>query len=313
MGNLGDAIFQSAVTLVGAVAIAGLALLYFQRVRLERPSVGVFNARDVVTVGFFIVLLPVLYVTVPITVLTVMLIITFASASYIALRPLLPAAAIWLLAGALIVGNILATYHLLGTQLGWQVYWTLGSALVVLAAVGVSNLYVQGGMHLRHVAYLGLFLGLYDIVFTMVVPLTQRLADTFEGQPLDAAFGFYLGGRQADIGLGDVLVYALFTIAAYKGYGRKGALAILPVVAVCGAIVPGMAPLVVRRFVREGIGIIVPAQIFFGPVAFAVYLWLRRQGPERSTGEWFRLQEQAGRAPRRSAGRRARPAAEPAR
>jgi hypothetical protein len=68
---------------------------------------------------------------------------------------------------------------------------------VVLAAVGVSNLYVQGGMHLRHVAYLRLFLGLYDVVFTMVLPLTQRLADTFEGRPLDAAFGFYMGGRQA--------------------------------------------------------------------------------------------------------------------
>jgi len=137
---------------------------------------------------------------------------------------------------------------------GWQTYWLLVSTLVVLAAVGVSNLYVQGGMFLRHIAWLGLFLCVYDIVFTLVIPLTPRLADTFEGQPLDAAFGFYWNGRQADIGLGDMLVYSLFAIGAY--------------------------------------------------------LWLRRQGPERTTGEWFRQQDEAGRVPLRAT-RRASPSPEP--
>ena len=65
-----------------------------------------------------------------------------------------------------------------------------------------------------------------------------------------------------------------------------------------------------QGLVREGIGIVVPAQTFFGPVAFLAYRWLSRRTPERSMGEWFKLQDEAGRLP---AGmrRRARPAAEP--
>ena len=63
---LGDVIFQSIVAVVGASLLVSLcALVYFQRVRLERPSIGTFNARDVVVVGFFIVALPLLYLVLP--------------------------------------------------------------------------------------------------------------------------------------------------------------------------------------------------------------------------------------------------------
>ena len=62
---LGDVIFQSIVAVVGALLISLCALVYFQRVRLERPSIGTFNARDVVVVGFFIVALPLLYLVLP--------------------------------------------------------------------------------------------------------------------------------------------------------------------------------------------------------------------------------------------------------
>ena len=101
-----------------------------------------------------------------------------------------------------------------------------------------------------------------------------------------------------------------FAIGAYKAYGRRGLAAMLPVIAVCGALVPGLSPLMLGRFIRQDIGIVVPAQMFFGPVAFAAYLWLRRQGPERTAGEWFRQQDEAGRVPLRAT-RRARPSPEP--
>jgi hypothetical protein len=309
---LRNVIFQTAVSVFAALLIPSLALLYFKRVRLERPSIGTFNGRDVTILAAFIVVLPILYLVLPTQILTAFLTVTFASAMYIALRPLLPPLVILPLAGSLITANILVTYHALGTERGWQAYWLLISTMVVLAAVGVSNLYVQGGMRLRHIAGLGLFLAVYDIFFATIIPLSPMLADTFEGQPLDAAFGFYMHGMQANLGLGDILVYALYMIGAYKAYGRRGAAVMLPVIGVFGAFLPGLSPLLIQHFVREGIGIAVPAQLFFGPVAFAAYLWLRRQGPERSTGEWFRAQEAAGHAQTRTR-RRARPAAQPAR
>ena len=77
-------------------------------------------------------------------------------------------------------------------------------------------------MFLRHVAYLTLFLAIYDGVFTMGFPIIQQLADTFEGQPLTAAFSANFGSRSADIGLGDLLVFSLITTASYKAYGRQG-------------------------------------------------------------------------------------------
>jgi hypothetical protein len=226
---------------------------------------------------------------------------------------MLPTAAIVALVAALVVTDITVTYRMLGTQAGWHVYNTISSLLVLLAAVAVSNLFVQGGMFLRHVAFLGLFLAVYDGVFTMGFPVIQQLADTFEGQPLTAAFSANFGSRSADIGLGDLLVFALVTTAAYKGYGRRGALVMLPLIAVFGAIVPGMAPLVMQNFVREGVGIVVPVQIFFGPVAFLAYLYLRRQGPERTAGEWFAAQDAAEGEVVRVRRQRARPAAQPAR
>jgi heme/copper-type cytochrome/quinol oxidase subunit 4 len=309
---LGNVLFQTGIAVVGALAIPPLALLYFRRVRLERPSIGAFNGRDVAVLAAFIVLLPVLYVTLPQRVLIGFLTVTFVSALYIGLRPLLPVPAILSLAAVLITADILVTQHMLGTERGWQMYWLLNSTLVILAVVGVSNLYLQGGMRLRHIAWLALFLAFYDITFTIIIPLTPQLADTFEGQPLDAAFGFYMGGRQANLGIGDILLYALVMVGAYKAYGRRAAWGVLPLIGIFGGLLPGLSPLAIQHFVREGIGIAVPAQVFFGPVAFAAYHWLHRHyGPERSTGEWFAVQDAAGRAPARQR-RRARPATQPA-
>ena len=37
-------------------------------------------------------------------------------------------------------------------MLGWQLFWVENDVIVLLAAVSVANLYVQGGMKLEHVA-----------------------------------------------------------------------------------------------------------------------------------------------------------------
>ena len=49
--------------------------------------------------------------------------------------------------------------NLLGTVLGWQFFWAENSVIVLLAAISVANLYVQGGMKLKHVAWFAARLG----------------------------------------------------------------------------------------------------------------------------------------------------------
>ncbi len=288
-------LFLWSVVTLGSLLTVTCALLYFQRIRLERPAIGVFNGRDIFFLLFFIVVLPLLYLVLPSMVLTGFLILTFVSAMYITLRPLLLARYVWLIIPSLIVLNVLVTETLLGTRPGWQVYWILNSIVVLISVVGVSNLYVQGGMRLRHVSWFALSLGVYDGIFAFVFPITQKLADSFEGRPLDASIGFTIGMYSGNIGIGDLLVYSLFMVAAYKGFGKKGVISSFVVITIFGALLPAIAPLVITSLLRGTLGVVIPAQIFFGPAAFITYLWLSRQTPERSMAQWYSVQATAGR------------------
>jgi len=312
MDMLGQTIFQTIVVLFGALLTSACALLYFRRVRLERPPLGVFNPRDVGVLLFFIFALPLLYLVLPSVVLTSLLVVTFVSALYLALRPFMSGRYLWPLIVFLLVANIVVTETLLGTRQGWQLYWVLTSAIVLVAAVGVSNLYVQGGMRLRHIAWFALILAFYDGFFNLVVPISLKLADRFEGQPLDPSIGFTMGVFSANIGLGDLLVYSLFIIAAYKGFGKRGVLASFIIITIFGSLLPATSPLLITAFIRQNIGIAIPAQAFFGPAAVVTYWLLSRRSPERSMAQWMSEQDAAGHEPIRVTRRtRPRPVAAP--
>jgi plastocyanin len=291
-----ETLFQIAVGLVGSLAAALCALAYFRRVRLERPPIGVFNTRDLCVLGVFIVALPVLYVHVAPGVLTAFIVVTFLSALTIALRPLFPSRPLWVAIPLVLTADILVTRSMDDMRGGLQLYWLLTSAVVLVAAVGVANLYVQGGLELRQIAYFTLFLAVYDIFFTRVIALTPLLAVALQGRPLDPSVGFAAGAYNANVGLGDLLVFCLYAIAAYKAHGRRGAVTALGVIAVFGAVAPAVTPLVAPGLFGTTAAAFVPIQALFGPAAFVAYRWLARTSAEPG----------AVKAP---APRRARPAA----
>ncbi len=286
--------FQTLTVLIGALASAGCALLFFKQVRLERPAIGVFNGRDIGVLIFFILVLPLIYLVLPHVAITVLLTLTFTGAMYMALRPLLRPRYLWPLIIFLLGGDIWIAYHYLDTVIGWQVYWVFTSVVMLLVSVGVANLYVQGGMRLRHVAWFSFILAFYDLFFVMVIPLSQQLADLFIGRPLDPSIGFRMGADNANIGLGDLLVFCCFTIAAYKGFGRKGAITSFVIITIFGALLPSLSPLIIDFVVRANVGIVVPAQASFGPAALVTYFWLARKAPERSMKEWMALEAANG-------------------
>jgi hypothetical protein len=276
-------IFELIVAVTATVLTCLLALHYLRRVRLERPAIGTFNRRDISTLFVFIVGLPFLYVILPQWMLTSVLVLTFVAALSIGGRPLIRQARLWPMLGLGIGLNIWMARTLLGTVVGWQIYWLETDVLVVLAAVSAANLYVQGGMRLRHVSWFALVLAAYDAVFTLKWPITNTLAERFLGWPLDPSVGFRMGIYNASIGIGDLLVYALFLIAAYKAYGRVAVRPAMSVIVLCGAIIPSLAPLLFRVLIDARTDLIVPAQTAFGPIAFLCYLHLKRTyGPERN-------------------------------
>lgn len=281
-------LFELVLAISGTVLTVALAVLYLRYVRLERPAIGTFNRRDIAILFVFIVGLPLLYIVAPMGLLLIFLLLTFMSALSIGLRPLMGPTATWLIVGLLIGANVLLAGSMLGTVLGWQIFWLENSVVVIAAAVTVSNLYVQGGMRVKHVAWFALILAAYDAVFTFVWPITNALAQRFLGWPLDPAIGYRLGIFNASLGLGDLLVYSLFVIAVLKAYGRRPARLAAILAVVFGAITPAAAPLAFRVLIDARTDLLVPAQTAFGPVAFATYLWLkRRYGRERTMAEFL--------------------------
>jgi plastocyanin len=293
----GATVFQIAVGLVGSLSVTAAALAYFRRVQLPRPPIGAFNARDLAVLAVFIVTLPVLYVTVPPAVLTGFLVVTFLSALTIGLRPLFATRTLLVAVPVMLIANLAITRGMDGLGGGLQVYWVSTSIIVAIAAVGVANLYVQGGLELRHIAWFTLFLGTYDIVFTRVIPLTPELAVALQGRPLDPSVGFAASGYNANVGLGDLLVFCLYATAAYRGYGRRGALAALGVIAVFGAVAPAVTPLLVPGLFGSTAAAFVPIMTLFGPAAFACHVWLARTSPQRRLRDWLAEHARLSNAP----------------
>ena len=282
-----QSVIEFGVTLVAAVTVSTGALYYFRRVRLERPPVGTFNGRDIGILLTLIIALPFLYAIMPGWLLTCFLAITFSAALSIGYRPVIGARPVWLGLGVLLGANIWESHTMMGSVVGWQVWWIELDILVLLAAVAVANLYVQGGMRLQHVAWFGLALAIYDVLSTLVVNITAKLVEEFIGAPLDPTFGMRVSVNNYGIGIGDLLFYALFVTASYKAYGRAAARVALSVMVVFGAAAPSLFPLIFALIDFRN-DILIPSQLFFAPAAFVCYLWMRHHyGRERTMAEYW--------------------------
>lgn len=278
-----------AVAITATLLTIGVSVLYLRHVRLDRPAIGTFRGVDIVVVFGFIVTLPLLYLVLPLTPLLVVLGLTFTSALWFGLRPLLGPSTTWAVVGTLIALNVWMGRTMLGTVAGWQLFWVENDLLVICTAAMTANLYVQGGMRLRHVAWFGFVLAFYDAVFTFVWPVTNTLAQRFIGWPFDPSVGFRVGIYNATIGLGDLLIYSLFVVAALKAYGPRAARGATLISVVFGAVVPALLPVLTDVFVDARTDVIVPAQAAFGPAGYLYYRWLLREhGPERTMGAFLR-------------------------
>jgi hypothetical protein len=285
------------VILTGAIVVCAGALAYFRWVRMERPPVGTFNARDVVILLAFVGVLPFVYGWLPVPLVTCMLGLTFGSALYIGYRALLGSAGIWTGIGLLFGLDIWSSHYVMGTLPGWQLWFTEQAIVVALAAIAVCNLYLQGGMKLRHVAWLSLGLAGYDAIFATSYRLTGELIARYITHPLTPLFGMRFGYDDYGIGLGDLLVYSLFFVAAYKAYGARAAAIAAGVIVVMGGFATAYIPYLFN-FTNANVDVLIPAQSLFGPVAFGTCLWMKRHyGRERTMAEYLASQNGEAAAP----------------
>ncbi|MFE3204708.1 hypothetical protein [Embleya sp. NPDC059237] len=274
-------VFFVAVTLAIALGVSVASVGFFRRVTLPRPAVGVFNGNDMIIMMGFVIALPFFYLALPDWLLPFVLGLTLAGGLSVAYGTVVRRGSLrWALIACLMAADWLAARGAEDDPTHALPYWLINSIVILLMAVGAANLNTQGGLKLRHVSRFALALAAYDLFFATVVPLTQKLFGAVQGYAFAPSAGVRIGEFGAVVGMGDLLVYALFTTVAYKAYGRRGLTLSLCLVATFGALAPTLTPITIEA-VTGHLPEIVPAQIFFGPAAFVGYLVLRRSGPER--------------------------------
>jgi hypothetical protein len=212
----------------------------------------------------------------------------------VVLEPVLGARATWPAALTLLVADSAAAWRA-GTGAGDTVFLLVNNAVLVLAVIGVANLWAQSGLRARDTALLAGSLAVYDAVATAYLPLTDTLLGHLAGLPFVPLVAWTIGawtigawtigpagaaGGGLGIGLGDLLLATVGPLVLRKAYGRRAGLLAAALALAALAVLLALLDL---GLVRPAI----PAMVVLGPLLVAQYLGWERRGPERTTWEYL--------------------------
>jgi hypothetical protein len=269
-------LLASAVVLGCAGGAVLLAWLYFRRCRLPRPPVGVFTRGDVALLLGAVVVVPYLYLWLPPWPAAGLLATGYLSILTGMAEPVLRArwaggpAMLGLLVADLGVARVCGPAS--------PPLFAVNDAVLVAVVIGVANLWAQSGLKARDAALLGAALACYDMLATSVFPLTTDLLARLAGLPFAPLVAWPSGeGRWVGIGLGDLLLAAVWPLVLRRAFGRRAG--VVALVVGLGAL-GGMLALVDGRLVPGTL----PAMVVLGPLMVAQYVyWAQRRGGERTT------------------------------
>jgi hypothetical protein len=272
------------------VILAGVALAllgswaYFGRWAMTRPPIGVFNGVDVTVMIGGILLVPYLYLLLPVPVVLILLVLGMASILYALVEPLVRAGwGRWGLVVGLLAADGIA-YAVGGSASPG--YLAVNDGVILLVVIATANLWAGSGMSARAAAILGGVLLVYDVTATSVLPLMGEVIRHLAGLPFSPALGWVNGDGVMLIGLGDLLLAAVFPLILRRCYGETAGrvalavnfLALLGLLTVpLGTLVPGL--------VGQGF---FPVMAILGPLMIAQYLyWVRGHGAGRPTWQYW--------------------------
>jgi hypothetical protein len=267
------------VILAHAAALA-LGWAYFRRCRIARPPVGVMNLRDIAIMIGGIALIPYLYLALPRWLVAGLLALGMLSAVYFVFEPLFQVRAMIWPAVILLAAADVAAWA--GGPASAR-FFLVNNAVMVLAVVGLTNLWVQSGMRARDAAVLAGMLAVYDVIATWLLPLMTDLFASVSALPFAPLIAWPAGrdGLWLGMGLGDLLLAAVFPLVARKAFDHRAG---------CMALVIGFAALgaVLALPALGAVHATFPVMIVLGPLTVAQYLlYWRRFGPERTTWQYL--------------------------
>jgi hypothetical protein len=263
---------------------------YFRRYTVTRPPIGVFNIWDIMVMMGGIILVPYLYLLLPVWLVAGLLALGILSVLYFMWEPILRARwAIWLTVLLLLVADIGAALWLGPAT---SLFFAVNNIVLVLAIVGITNLWAQSGMKARDVTILAAMLAVYDLIVTWQLRQTADLFGRLFGLPLVPIIVWPLGaeGQWLGIGMGDMLLATVFPLVMRKAFGRAAGIASL--VGNLSLIVALLTIMVLSR-----LQVLFPVMILLGPLMIAQYAyWRRRIGRERTTRQYLQAEPMPGRA-----------------
>jgi len=268
-----------AIVLAHGVAAPLGAWWYFRRFAVTRPPVGVFNERDVVFMSVAIVVVPFVYLALPIAVVATLLCLVALNLVYVLVRPIAGSAQLTLgLALAAVAADALAAiaYGSAGNS-----FLAVNNVALVLLAVAVANLLAQAGMRASSLALLAGFLALYDGVATAALPVMRDLFERLGGAPFAPFVAWRTESGGLGLGLGDLLVLALAPLVFRKAFG-------VPAGAAAAAVSVATAAIVLAVLELRLLETAFPVLVALGPAVVAQYaFWIHRRGCERTTREYL--------------------------
>jgi hypothetical protein len=267
------------VILSFAAAAVLLSWAYFRRYAVARPPVGVFNLRDIAIMIGGVVLVPYLYLALPRWLVAGLLLLGVLSALYLLWEPVLAfRGAVWAVTLALGGYDIVAVLLFGPTSVA---FFAVNNIVQMLVVIGLTNLWAQSGMRARDAAILAGLLAIYDIVATWALPLMTDLFGQLAGLPLAPLVAWpAVGGQWLGIGLGDLLLAAVYPLVSRKAFGRAAArLALALGLGGIAAVVALPALGLVRATF--------PVMVVLGPLTVLHFIYWRRRAPERSTWQYL--------------------------
>jgi hypothetical protein len=270
------------VAVMGSASSAVLlAWLYFSRYQVARPPLGVINLWDVAILLGAIVVVPFLYLLLPLGLVMGLLAAAYLTVLYTAAEPVLRTRwAIWVTVLALLAVDVCAAHRFGSASLP---FFAVNNVVLVAVVVGVANLWAQSGLKAQDAAVLGAALAIYDLVATTFLPLMTDLVTRLTEIPFAPMVAWVIDdeGHWLGIGLGDLLLAAVYPLVLRRAFGeRAGVVAMATGLAVIG----GLLAVVQLRVVTGGL----PAMVVLGPLMVLQYAyWSRCRGGERTTWQYL--------------------------
>jgi len=269
----------SLMILVHAISIITLGGLYFRHYQVTRPPIGVVNLWDVALLLGGIVLVPYLYLTLATWLVVSLLGLGMFSLLYVVWEPILQRRALIGLIASLLIGTDI--------MVAWQfsahspAFFAVNNIVLLMAVIGITNLWAQAGMRARDVAILAGALTLYDFTFTtqltFMADLFGRLA-TLPFAPM-VAWSTDRAGHWLGIGLGDLILATVLPLVMHKAFGRSAGAG--------AAVLNGSAIALVLMLPVLGLRSTFPVMVVLGPLTVGQFrYWLRRCRTERTTWQY---------------------------